>query len=205
MLLQPDSELYIIPAEGGQARRLQANTGADEFLAQLVAPNGKWIVFSSKALSIYTQLFLTHIDEQGESTPPVVLPHFHRTQPSRQHPEFVNAKPDAIGRISFSFLDDRSYVRTGYQKQIQGDFSGAVDDYRKAIELDPTTTRRRYYLGMCYTSLGQHDQALPCFERVVELDPSRAAAHLNRGMILVRQRKFAEPCDPSAKPCVASR
>ena len=26
MLLQPDSELYIIPAEGGKARRLRANT-----------------------------------------------------------------------------------------------------------------------------------------------------------------------------------
>ena len=37
MLLQPDSELYIIPAEGGEARRLQVQHGAHELLAQLVA------------------------------------------------------------------------------------------------------------------------------------------------------------------------
>ena len=37
MLLQPDSELYIIPARGGEARRLLCNTAPDELLAQLVA------------------------------------------------------------------------------------------------------------------------------------------------------------------------
>ena len=36
MLLMPDSELYIIPAEGGEARRLRANTPPHELLAQLV-------------------------------------------------------------------------------------------------------------------------------------------------------------------------
>ena len=36
MLLQPDSELYIIPAAGGDARRLRYNTAAHELLAQLV-------------------------------------------------------------------------------------------------------------------------------------------------------------------------
>ena len=36
-LMRPDSQLYIVPATGGAARRLLANTRADEFVAQLVA------------------------------------------------------------------------------------------------------------------------------------------------------------------------
>ena len=75
MLLMPDSELYIIPAEGGEARRLRANTSRMNSWHSF-SSNGKWLVFSSKANTPYTQLFLTHIDEEGNSTPPVVLDRF---------------------------------------------------------------------------------------------------------------------------------
>ncbi len=67
MLLQPDSELYIVPAGGGQARRLRCNTARMNSWHSW-SPNGKWLVFASKANSPYTQLCLTHIDEQGRST-----------------------------------------------------------------------------------------------------------------------------------------
>ena len=67
MLLQPDSELYIIPAEGGEARRLKCNTARMNSWHSW-SPNSRWLVFSSKANSPYTQLFLTHIDERGESS-----------------------------------------------------------------------------------------------------------------------------------------
>jgi hypothetical protein len=64
MLLMPDSELYIIPAEGGEARRLRANTRRMNSWHSF-SSNGRWLVFSSKANTPYTQLFLTHIDEEG--------------------------------------------------------------------------------------------------------------------------------------------
>ena len=44
--------------------------------------NGRWLVFSSKANTAYTQLFLTHIDANGESTPPVVLERFTVAAPA---------------------------------------------------------------------------------------------------------------------------
>ena len=72
MLLMPDSELYIIPAEGGEARRLRANTPLMNSWHSF-SSNGRWLVFSSKANTPYTQLFLTHIDAEGESTPPTRL------------------------------------------------------------------------------------------------------------------------------------
>ena len=50
MLLQKDSELYILPAEGGQARRLLCNAGRMNSWHSF-SPNGKWLVFSSKAWS----------------------------------------------------------------------------------------------------------------------------------------------------------
>ncbi|HIP97724.1 MAG TPA: hypothetical protein EYH32_10970, partial [Anaerolineae bacterium] len=100
MLLQPDSELYIIPAEGGEARRLECNTGRMNSWHSW-SPNGKWLVFSSKAYTPYTQLMLTHVDDRGHTTPPVVLAHFTAPDKAANIPEFVNTTADAIERIEY--------------------------------------------------------------------------------------------------------
>jgi len=106
MLLQPDSELYIIPAEGGEARRLRCNTRRMNSWHSW-SPNGKWLVFSSKAWSDYTQLCLTHIDENGDSTPPVLLSHLTAPNRAANIPEFVNTHPGAIVRIREQFVKER--------------------------------------------------------------------------------------------------
>ena len=105
MLLQPDSELYIIPAEGGNARRLRGNTCRMNSWHSF-SPNGKWLVFASKAYSDYTQLCLTHIDENGYSTPPVLLAHLTAPDRAANIPEFVNTHPGAITKIHEQFLND---------------------------------------------------------------------------------------------------
>ena len=106
MLLQPDSELYIIPAEGGEARRLRCNTRRMNSW-HTWSPNGKWLVFASKGYSDYTQLCLTHIDENGDSTPPVLLSHLTAPDRAANIPEFVNTNPKAIVHIREQFLQTR--------------------------------------------------------------------------------------------------
>ncbi|MDI9445060.1 MAG: hypothetical protein QM844_12910, partial [Planctomycetota bacterium] len=69
------------------------------------------LVFSSKMYAIYTQLFLTHIDEKGESSVPVVLSRFTEPERAANIAEFVNAGRDAIRSIAAAFVDDHSYLR----------------------------------------------------------------------------------------------
>lgn len=90
MLNQLDSELYIIPATGGTARRLECNFAGRMNSWHSWSPDSKWLVFSSKANGPYTQLWITHITDEGESTPPVLLEHLTDDEVAANIPEFVN-------------------------------------------------------------------------------------------------------------------
>ena len=98
IMLQPDSELYIIPSNGGAARRIRCNRARFNSWHSF-APNGKWMLFASKAKTIHTEIFLTHIDENGMDSPPVCLSRFSDSRLAANVPEFVNLPPGAIRKI----------------------------------------------------------------------------------------------------------
>ena len=98
-LLQPGSRLCIIPTEGGTLRYLKCNMPIMNSW-HAWSPNSKWIVFSSKAASPYTELYLTHIDNHGESSPAVRLFRFSSKELAALVPELIpfSAKiPQSVG------------------------------------------------------------------------------------------------------------
>jgi hypothetical protein len=98
LAIQPESKLYIIPAGGGVARKLRCNTNIMNSWHSW-SPNGRWLVFSSKTNTPYTELFITHIDENGYDNPPVLLSRFSTEDLACVAPEFVNLEPGAIRTI----------------------------------------------------------------------------------------------------------
>ena len=191
MLLQPDSELHIIPAEGGEARRLRCNTHLMNSWHSW-SPNGRWLVFSSKANSVYTQLFLTHIDEEGRSTPAVSLSHLTDPQRAANIPEFVNTQPSAIKKISEDFLDDLSYVRAGYQLYKAGDLDAAIEEFRTALTLNPDNFEANLRLCLLYSIKKMHEEGRASYERVKALCASDPLGAYRVGRAMVGQEHYAE-------------
>lgn len=99
MLNRLDSALYIIPAEGGKARRLSCNFDGRMNSWHSFSPNGRWLVFASKARGPYTQLWLTHLDENGIDSVPVLLEGFVPPDRAANIPEFVNVTPARLREI----------------------------------------------------------------------------------------------------------
>lgn len=194
MLLQPDSELYIVPAEGGGARRLRCNTSRMNSWHSW-SPNGKWLVFSSKMYSPYTQLFLTHIDEEGESSVPVVLSRFTEPKRAANIPEFVNAAPDAIGSIAAAFLDDNSYFRAAEEFFRQGDPLGALPLYERAVEINPEHVHSRFRLSAILIDLGRNAEARAHLEKILECKPDHTGAHHHLAVLLSREGKLREAAE----------
>jgi tetratricopeptide (TPR) repeat protein len=192
MLLQSDSELYIIPAEGGKAERLRANTPRMNSWHSF-SPNSRWLAFSSKANSPYTQLFLTHIDEKGQSTPAVLLEHFTAPDRAANIPEFINAKPTAIRKIREQFLNDYSFVRAGDAFFRRGEQDNAIAEYKEALRINPNNVRAHLKMGFLLCNVkGNVEEGMAHLTRALELDPDNAFAHHDLGMALLTQKRFEQ-------------
>ncbi|MDP6636231.1 MAG: tetratricopeptide repeat protein [Phycisphaerae bacterium] len=192
MLLQPDSKLYIIPSAGGRARALRCNTDNMNSWHSW-SPNGKWLVFSSKANTPYTQLFLTHIDDNGQSTPPVVLDRFTSPKAAANIPEFINASSQAIVRINQKFMDDHSMVRVGDQFFRAGDANRAIPEYRKALEMNPKNAEAQRKLGfLLYNVKREYSKGMTHLAEALRLSPNDPRAHHDIGMAMLHQMKLAK-------------
>ncbi|HUI92672.1 MAG TPA: tetratricopeptide repeat protein [Chitinivibrionales bacterium] len=184
MLLQPDSKLYIMPAQGGEARELACNTARMNSWHSF-SPNGRWLVFSSKVNGPYTQLFLAHIDENGNSAPPVVLDHFTGDDRAANIPEFVNNDPGALVKIREDYLDAYSYYRIANIFHQCGDFDRAIPAYRLALKYNPKDYHAHNNLGALLYGKGMREEAAREFNAAIDLhidDADHYEAHTNLGL-----------------------
>jgi tetratricopeptide (TPR) repeat protein len=184
--LQPDSRLYILPAAGGEPRLMRSNTARMNSWHSW-SSNSRWLVFSSKVNSPYTQLFVTHIDENGVDAPAVLLEHLTAPDRAANIPEFVAAAPDAIARIHPRFIDDVSLWRSGMALMDAGDPEGAGARFREALAINPRNGKAHITLGNTLEAVGKNDEAMSHYNEAIRLDPSSAIGHVNAGNIFLKR------------------
>lgn len=184
MLLQLDSELWIMPAKGGDARRLKHNTPRMNSWHSW-SSNSRWLVFSSKVNGPYTQLFLTHIDDEGNDSPPVLLERFTSSDRAANIPEFVRQPGDAIADIKEEFLDFYSFLRAGMANERTGDHKGAERLFRRGIAIAPDDADLRNSLGWTLFQDGRPADAVVEYQRALEIDPKQTKSHNNIALAFV--------------------
>ena len=176
----------------GELRPNQYYGNASYLFGLAFSPNGRWLVFSSKVNSAYTQLFLTHIDEEGRSTPPVVLSHFTDPQRAANIPEFVNASPTAIAKIREQFLDDFSYIRAGREFYKADDFDNAMEEYCNALQINPDSFEAHLRLTILYSAKEMYEQARTHHSRAKALCAVDPFAAYRAGIALMQEERYTE-------------
>ncbi len=179
LLMRPDSKLYIVPFAGGGARLMKCNTSLMNSWHSF-SPNGRWLAFSSKSRSLYTQLMLTHIDANGNDTPAILVDNTTAANRAVNIPEFVNVPPDGLEKIDPQAMEIYRVANRAFELMEKGQMAEAVQEWRKAVQLDPDDAKAHFDLAVALTGNDQEREAVDEYRKACDLDPHQAGwfAHL---------------------------
>ncbi len=185
-LMRPDSQLYIVPAEGGVARRLRSNTLLMNSWHSF-SPNGRWLVFSSKNRSPYTQMFLTHLDEKGNDSPAILIDNSTAANRAVNIPEFINIPPDGLLKIDVPAAEFYRLYDEALSLVEKGELDKGIAAWKGALALDPADAKANCNLGFALERRGNLDEAMEYYRKALEADSQLAEAHNNLGIALLQK------------------
>lgn len=190
-LLRPDSELWIVPAGGGTARKMRCNTALMNSWHSF-SPNGRWMVFSSKANTPYTQMFLTHIDEEGNDSPSILISNATAANRAVNLPEFINRPYEEFLAIRVPAVEYLEIGMRGIRLFEAGKLDEALTQFELAVEKQPDYLEGHVSIAVILIEKGQWKEAVPRLEKALALDPKCWFAHANLGIIRQQEGRIAE-------------
>ena len=191
LLMRPDSKLYIVPLEGGVARPLQSNLPVMNSWHSF-PPNGHWLAFSSKSPSLYTHLYLTHIDNQGNATPAIVVENATAANRAVNIPEFMNVGPDGLDHIETPAIDFYKVVDAASKLSDKHQYAEALPVWKHALELNPDDSRAHNDMGVALAATGKTPEAIEEYNRSLALNADSSQTHNNLGSALAEAGRVDE-------------
>ena len=92
-----------------------------------------------------------------------------------------------IERSEKEKIDLFHFLMDGMSKFSEKNYKEAIDDYTKALGIDPDAAIAYLYRGKCRTGLEQYEEAIEDFTKVIEIDPTDGRPYLSRGCLTLRK------------------
>jgi tetratricopeptide (TPR) repeat protein len=190
-LMRPDGKLYIVPFAGGESRALKGNTPLMNSWHSF-SPNGRWLVFSSKSRGPYTKMFLTHIDEHGNSSPAILIENATAANRAVNLPEFVNIPPDALAKIDVPATNFYRSFNIAWDLAENGKYDDAIAEWRKALEMNPSDASMHLNLGVALSRAGRALEALEEYRKGLAKNPNDPDLYSHIGMALSESGRYVD-------------
>ena len=191
MVMRPDGKLHIVPFEGGEARLMKCNTPLMNSW-HTFSPNGRWMAFSSKSRSPYTQLYLTHVDPNGNDTPPILVDNATAANRAVNLPEFANIPKGGLEKIDPLATEFYRMENVAIDLMTKNQFGEAITVWRKALAVDPGDGKAHLNLGYSLGQTGHSREALAEFRTACNLSPDDPIAFADLALALAQDGKPAE-------------
>jgi tetratricopeptide (TPR) repeat protein len=182
-LMRPDSKLWIVPAKGGTPRLMNCNTALMNSWHSF-SPNGRWLVFSSKSRSPYTQMFLTHIDADGNDSPAILIENSTAANRAVNIPEFVNMDPAGIDHIDTPAVDFYKQYDVAAELARKEQYQAAIPEWEKALSMSPADARTHNNFGQTLVHAGKAGAAIAEFRKAIAAKPVYPEAQSNLAIAL---------------------
>ena len=158
-LMRPDGQLYIVPARAARRGVMRCKRRVMNSWHSF-SPNGRWLVFSSKSRSPYTQMFLTHIDEDGNDSPPILIENATAANRAVNIPEFVNVPPGELQKITIPAVEFYRRFDRAWELSQKGPATSVIAEWQSALALNPGDARANNNLAVALSRQGRLDEAI---------------------------------------------
>ena len=169
-LMRPDSQLYIVPAAGGAARRMRCNTAADELLAQLLAQRPLAGVFLQEPLALHADVSDAP-GREGNDSPAILIDNSTAANRAVNIPEFVNIPPDGMMKIDVPAAEFYRLYDIASALTRRGELEPAIAAWKKVLELDPANAQAHLNLGVALQVQGDLADGARHLQQAQLLDP----------------------------------
>lgn len=94
------------------------------------------------------------------------------------------------------------FIQQGNNYYQQGNYGQAEEQYRKALEYDPTSTTAQFNLANTLVKLDKADEAMQAYEELAKKTKDKelqAKSYYNQGVLLSQQKKLEESIEAYKK------
>jgi tetratricopeptide (TPR) repeat protein len=187
-------------------------------LGNILAAQGKYdeaVIHYSKALQIAPDSAEVHnnlgaaLIREGKIDAGVV----HFSEALRIRPDYVDAQNNlknvleaqeritdkAIKKIQESLNTAQEnpalYYQLGNLYRKKGKLNEAIDQYKKAVSIQPQFTEALNNLAAAYFTTGEYNKSISVFKKIIGLQPDKPAAYYNIACIYARQNSKKDAID----------
>lgn len=97
-----------------------------------------------------------------------------------------------IAFLNINAQTGEDHYKNGIKKSAMGDYAGAINEFDKAIQINPYYALAYYNRGLAKNSLGYYDEAIADLDKTIELKAGSARTFLDRGLIKFNKHDFED-------------
>jgi tetratricopeptide (TPR) repeat protein len=97
-----------------------------------------------------------------------------------------------IDRILRDGDSAEAHLMLGHARMMGRDYRGALEEFHKAVELNPRLPSANAYYGRALMATGDTAGAVAAYQQELEIDANNFDAHLYLGVLLKKDRRFDE-------------
>jgi tetratricopeptide (TPR) repeat protein len=140
-------------------------------------------------------MYLTHIDANGNDSPPILIEDSTAANRAVNLPEFVNIAPDGILDMASPASELYRLVDEAADLQSAGNMAGAFETWKKAIATDPDDARVNNGMGVALTAAGRPTEATFYLKKATQVNPNFLEAFYNLGAAEMQEHRVEGAID----------
>lgn len=169
-----------LPANPGTVNRDASLTGASPRVEVPAQPEPKAVTKDTEVAKRVTG------QSESQVKPSSVSPNPTSIVGDKVSAAIKTESPATLNKKAFD------YYKQGHTLVESGDLKGAIDAYRKSIELGEDSAELQLSLGNVYLKLKKDEDAIRALKQSIRFDPQRAEAYYGLGLLYFRANRFKD-------------